>query len=258
MMDHAEIDETFNFYERRYNLTKMAMDCGISDKDFKKLNSRDKFMSLSYRLKGANKINLASFFFGKLFEVSGEMEALLNKIDCLVELGEYDEAIRYNNIGFELVLEDPEIEVEAVSCRLNIQKALIAFYTEKYNPAKWICEEGIIRFKEQSFYHILCAVFVANGDSVNGVKLFSKYGDRFGDPVKFLLEVFVNLLDNNLQDEAINFVCSQYKFSSRQKKQILDYINNYYYLNKDKSILEKYFTDDMKKTKKENMNNIKG
>ena len=160
-MDFPEIDKTYEYYEQRYNLSKMAIDCGISQKIFNSLTSKEKFLSLSYKLKETNKVNLASFFFGKLFEVSGEMEALLNKVDCLIKLSEYEEATRYNNIGWELFLEDPDIDSFESEKILSYQKALISFFMEKYPFSETICEECIIKYKTKEFYHLLCANFIA-------------------------------------------------------------------------------------------------
>jgi hypothetical protein len=67
VIDISEIDNIFNLYEKRYNLTKMAVDCGIQEKDYKTLSSSDKFLILSIKLKETNKINLAHSFFGKTF-----------------------------------------------------------------------------------------------------------------------------------------------------------------------------------------------
>lgn len=245
-MDFTEIDKTYDYYERRYNLTKMAIDCGISSKNFNNLDSKEKFLKLSYRLKEANKVNLASFFFGKLFEVSGEIEALVNKIDCLIELAEFEEATRYNNIGWELFLEDPRIDAFETEKKLSYQKALISFYTEKYHTTKTLCEESIIKFKTKEFYYLLCADFIILDNISSAKKFFDKYCNKFGSPVDFLLDVFVYLLDTNLLEKAINFIDFTFKLSEKQKKAIISYINKYYTFNKNKSVLKKFFEKEIK------------
>lgn len=245
-MDFTEIDKTYDYYERRYNLTKMAMDCGISNKHFSSLNSKDKFLTLSYKLKESNKINLASFFFGKLFEVNGEMEALLNKIDCLIELGEFEEAARYNNTGWELFLEDPKIDPNEAEKRISFQKALIFFYTEKFHSTEIICEESIIKFKSEEFYYLLCADFIALNTLKSAKKIFSKYSNKFGNPSVFLQETFIHLLDINLLDKALDFLKILFRISDRQKKAIISNINKYYSLNKNKTILKKFFDKEIK------------
>jgi hypothetical protein len=245
VIDFTEIDETFNLYEKRYNLTKMASDCGISDKDFKILQSREKFMLLAYKLKETNKINLASFFFGKLFEISGELEALLNKIDCLIELGEYDESLRFNNIGWELFLEDPSINFTDIEKKLSYQKAVISFFTEKYHFAEWICEESIIKFKTEEFYYLLCADFIALSNYDAAKKFFDKYGKKFGSRKDFLLEVFIYLLNINMLDRAIEFINFIIGISEAQKNEIINYVNNYYSLNKNKTVLKSFFEKEV-------------
>jgi hypothetical protein len=245
VIDFTEIDETFNLYERRYNLTKMACDCGISDKDFKNFSSREKFLILANKLKETNKINLASFFFGKLFEISGELEALINKVDCLVELGEYDEASRFNNIGWELFLEDPSINFKDIEKKLSYQKAVISFLTEKYHYAEWICEESIIKFKSEEFYFLLCADFIALSNYESAKKFFDKYGKKFSTQKDFLLEVFIYLLNINLLDRAIEFINFIIGISETQKTEIINYVNNYYSLNKNKTVLKSFFEKEV-------------
>jgi hypothetical protein len=245
MLDYAEIDETFNLYEKRYNLTKMALDSGIPDADFNNLTSKEKFLLLAYKLKDTNKINLASFFFGKLFEISGEIEALLNKIDCLIELGEYEESQRFNNIGWELYLEDPSINYFEVERKLNFQKATISFYTEKYHFAEFVCEESIIKFKSSEFYYLLCADFIALSNYNGAKKFFEKYGSKFGNHMDFIIEVFILLLNINLLDKAVDFMNYMFCISEEQKTEIINYVNNYYSLNKNKSVLKNFFEKEV-------------
>ncbi|OHD11674.1 MAG: hypothetical protein A2Z98_11415 [Spirochaetes bacterium GWB1_27_13] len=244
-MDFTEIDETYNLYERRYNLTKMAAESGISDRDFKNLSPKERFLLLAYKLKDNNKINLASFFFGKLFEISGEIEALINKIDCLIELGEYEESQRFNNFGWELYLEDILVNPSDVEKKLSYQKAIISFYTEKYHYAESICEESIIKFRDKEFYFLLCADFIALSNYNGAKKFFEKYGDKFGNQIDFLLEVFIHLLNINLLDKALDFINFMYGISDNQKSGIINYVNNYYSLNKNKVVLKSFFEKEV-------------
>ena len=246
MLDISEIDGTFNLYEKRYNLTKMAQDCGIDEKDFRGLSSKDKFLLLSQKLKESNKINLASFFFGKLFEVSSDIDALINKIDCLIELGEYDEALRFNNIGWELFLEDINADSKNAEKKLQYQKALIAFYTEKYHFAEWVCEESIIKYKSLEFYYLLCADFVALSNITGAKKFYNKYGSKFIEPMDFLLEVFIHLLNINMLERGIDFINMICGITKEQRQVISNYINNYYSLNKNKIVLKKLFEKEVK------------
>jgi len=249
-MDFNEIDKTFEYYEKRYNLSKMAGDCGISLKNFSNLNSKEKFLTLSQRLKESNKVNLASFFYGKLFEVSGDIEALINKTDCLIRLNEFEEAIRYNNIGWELYLEDPDIDSARIERELAYQKALIMFYTEKYRSTESICEEAIIKFKTEEFYYLLCADLIIMDNIINAKKLFNKYSNKFGSLKKFLLEVIVLLLDINQIEKAIEFTQINFDINEKQKKNILNQINKYLNFNKNKYVLKKFFEKDLNFLKK--------
>ena len=105
MKDTANLDEAYLLYEERYNLTKLAEESGLDMDKFQAFSSKEKFFTLAYKLKDTEHFHLASFFFNKLFEILQSMEALLNKIDCLIILGEFEEAFRFNCLGFELFLE---------------------------------------------------------------------------------------------------------------------------------------------------------
>ncbi|MBQ3923566.1 MAG: hypothetical protein II707_09730, partial [Spirochaetales bacterium] len=61
-MDLSEIDRVYALYDKRYNLDKMAVINGLSEKQYKLLSSRDKFIVLSKKLREVSKVNLASFF----------------------------------------------------------------------------------------------------------------------------------------------------------------------------------------------------
>jgi len=221
----------------------MAFDAGINYVDFKNLSSKDKFLLLSYKLKEKNKINLASFFFGKLFEISFEIEALLNKIDCLIELGEYDEAMRFNNIGWELFLEDPSVNSFEVEKKLSYQKALIAFYTAKFHFTEIVCEENIIKFKSKEFYHLLLADFVALSNYESAKKFYEKYNNKFGNPNEFLIESAINLLNINFFEKLIDFFRFTFRISEKIKSEIFDFITNHYSFDKNKSDLIVFFEE---------------
>jgi len=245
MFENETNDNIYNLYEKRYNLTKLAIESGIPEKEYKSLSSEDKFLNLSIKLKESGKINLASFFFGKLFEVTNNINALIYKIECLIELGEYEEAQRYNNMAWELYLEYDNIDVFDIERRISYQKALISFCTEKHNFTEWFCEECIIKFKTQEFYHLLCANFIALNDFSNAKKFYSKYCNKFGDQINFLLEVFVNLLNLNYLEKALEFINLIYNITEKQRSTIITYINNYYSFNKNKTILKTMFEKEV-------------
>jgi len=244
-MDLTELDKTFDYYEKRYNLSKMAIECGIPLKSFNSLNSKEKFLKLSFKLKESNKTNLASFFFGKLFEVSQNFEALINKIECLINLQEYEEAIRYNNIGWELLYEDSDINPEEYEKVLSFQKAMISFYIERYHPCEQLCEENIIKFKANEFYYLLCANFIASDNLKSAIKLFNKYSKKFDSSLNFLIEVLVYILNVNLLDKAIVFIDNLFDLNENQKKEIINIANKYYAFSKNKSIIINYFHNEL-------------
>ncbi len=244
-MDFTEIDKTYDYYEKRYNLTKMAVDCGISIKYFSNLSSKEKFLVLSGSLKEANKVNLASFFYGKLFEVSCSIEALINKIDCLIKLGEFEEATKFNNIGWELFLEDHEISSNEIEKILSYQKALISFFTEKYHTTETICEDCIIKFKTEEFYYLLTADFIVLNNMVSAKKLFNKYSNKFSNPAKFLFEVIIFLLEINFIDKVFEFLDLLFEIKDKQKKILLGHFNKFYSFNKNKDILKKYLEKEL-------------
>ncbi len=241
MSDISKIDETYIVYEKRYELTKLARESGIDIDYFNMLKSRDKFLNLSYRLRDTNRVHLASFFFGKLFEISGDLEALLNKVDCLIELGEFEEAFRFNCLGYELYLEDPDIDSKAVEKRISYQKALIAFSTEKYHVAEWVCEENIIKYDEKGSYFLLCAVFVALSDYKSAKKFYEKYAHKFTDKLDFTIEVLIRLLNINALEKGLEFVSITNDMNSEQKNAFINYINKYYISNKNKTVLRQFF-----------------
>lgn len=245
MFENESIDNIYNLYEKRYNLTKLAMDCGLQEKEYKGLSSEEKFLTLSIKLKETGKINLASFFFGKLFEVTNNINALIYKIDCLIELGEYEESLRYNNMAWELYLEQDNVNILEIEKKISYQKALISFYTEKYNFTEWFSEECIIKFKSEEFYYLLCANFIAMNDFSKAKKFYSKYCDKFGDQMNFLLEVFVHLLNINFLEKALEFINLIYNITEKQRISIINYINNYYFFNKNKTILKTMFEKEV-------------
>ena len=238
----SNIDEAFIMYEKRYNLSKIAVESGIYDEDFNTLDSKNKFLLLAYKLRESKKLNLASFFFGKLFELTSNLEALINKIDCLIELNEYDEANRLNNLALELYLEDPSINTLEVEKKLNYQKGLIAFFTDKLNYAQWICEESIVRYMSVEFFCLLCAVFISFSDYENAKKIYNKYGTKFSTNFEFLFEVFLLLENTDNVKKAIDFISMLPNINEKQIDELINSISIHYNLfSKDKDNFKKCF-----------------
>lgn len=244
MRDFSDLNETYILYEKRYELTKLARECGICESEYEILSSRDKFLFLSYKLKETGRVHLASFFFGKLFELTQDFEALLNKIDCLIILGEFDEAYRFNCIGFELYLEDALIEPASVEKILSYQKAIILFSTEKYELAESICEENIIKYDQKDSFILLCAVFVAVGDTVRAVRVFSKYSMKFTDSHEFLTDVTILLLTVNKKEKCAKFMVKLCDRPDNDTMEITTYLNNFYSTTKNRDILKKFIVDE--------------
>lgn len=124
---------------------------------------------------------------------------------------------------------------------MEYHRSLIAYYTEKYRQAESYCEENIIKFKSKEFYFLLCANFIALSNMEAAVKFYNKYFSKFGNQFDFLMEVFVLLININMLERAIDFVTCIYNITSEQRLTIINYINNYYSLNKNKSVLKKLF-----------------
>ncbi len=240
-----DTDKIFEFYQSRYNLLKMAQECGFTVKYFESLSSREKILLLSHRLREINKTNLASFFYGKLFEVSMDIDSLLCKIDCLIELSEFDEAIRHNQTGWEIFLEDYNYDKTLAENRLCHQKASILFYTQKYNHSKYICEESIIKFHTQEFYSLLCANLVAMDMYYDAEKLFSKYSAKFNNSDDFLIDTIVYLLNDSLNKKTMTFINHIYSMNNYQKIKITDFIDKYYSFSHNKSALKEYFKKEI-------------
>ena len=122
------------------------------------------------------------------------MEALLNKIDCLIILGEFEEAFRFNCLGFELFLElDEEAPlIDDIEKTLSYQKAIILFSSGRYAECCTICENNIIKFEQKTFFPLLCASLIANKNTESAIKLFRRFQNN--KPHTFLAEVAVLLL----------------------------------------------------------------
>lgn len=244
-MDLSEIDRVYALYDKRYNLDKMAVINGLPEKQYKLLSSRDKFIVLSKKLREVSKVNLASFFFGKLFEVSNDLTALMNKIDCLIELGEYDEAIKYNNIACELYLEDENVNPAEVEDKIRIQHSTLLFYTGKNETARWYCEENIIDYNIKELYYLLFAIMIATEDFAGAGRLFDKYGSITGDKIDFITEALIHLLNVNKFKEGMNFIRTIYQFTPDQQEAITRHVNGYSPVNKNRTIIKDFFVKEV-------------
>ncbi len=240
-----EIDKIYEFYQNRYNLLKMATECNIPIKFFESLSSRDRILYLSNRLKEIGKVNLASFFYGKLFEATMDIDALLCKIDCLIDLSEFEEAFRLNQTGWEIYLEVYGFNRDFVEKKLTFQKGLIAFYTGKFFLSKSICEESILQYKSPEFFHLLAANMIALSMSMESLKLLNKYAHKFSTIEEFTLEIIVFLLNAGHNDKSLDFLNSIYNLSPQQRGKINDFIDKYYSFNHNKSVLKEYINKEI-------------
>ncbi len=249
MKELTGIDEIYTLFEKRYELSKLAKESGLDETEFNKLSTRDRFVTLSYKLKDSSRVHLSSFFFGKLFELSQDIEALLNKIDCLIILGEFEEAFRFNCIGFELYLEDHGIDSSEVEKVLCYQKAIIYFSSERLEAAESVCEENIIKFDQKESFVLLCAIFVAMKEYQKAIRVFTRYSHKFTDSYDFLTDVSILLLTINKNDKCSEFIVKLYDKDDSAKTKISTYLNNFYATTKNKEMLKKYFKDEFASVK---------
>ncbi|MBR3732677.1 MAG: hypothetical protein IKQ61_07720 [Spirochaetales bacterium] len=244
-MDLSEIDRIYALYDKRYNLDKMAVINGLPEKQYSLLSSRDKFIMLSKKLREVSKVNLASFFFGKLFEVSNDLEALINKIECLIELGEYDEAIKYNNLACELYMEDDAVDAAEIECKIRQEQCTLLFYTGKNETARWYCEEAIIDNGKKELFYLLFAIMIATSDFDGAGRLFRKYGNISGDKIDFITESLIHLLNANKFKEGMNYIRTIYNFTPMQQEAITKHINGYSPVNKNRTIIKDFFVKEI-------------
>lgn len=243
MKNVVNLDEAYLIYEERYNLTKLAEESGLDMKKFQSFSSKEKFFTLAYKLKDTEHFHLASFFFNKLFEILQSMEALLNKIDCLIILGEFEEAFRFNCLGFELFLELNEDNqfIDDIEKTLSYQKAIILFSSSRYAECNTICENNIINFKQKTFFPLLCASLIANKNIDSAIKLFKRF--KNDKPHNFLAEVAILLLSINQASSCINFL-SVISGKNFQKNVELNLVN-LYKTSKSKLILENFLKEEI-------------
>lgn len=243
MKNTVNLDEAYLIYEERYNLTKLAEESGLDMEKFQSLSSKEKFFTLAYKLKDTEHFHLASFFFNKLFEILQSMEALLNKIDCLIILGEFEEAFRFNCLGFELFLELNENNplIDDIEKTLSYQKAIILFSSSRYAECNSICENNIINFNQKTFFPLLCASFVAEKDIDSAVKLFKRF--KNDKPYNFLSEVSILLLSINQASLCINFLSVVSGKSFRKETELN--LTNLYKTSKSRLTLETFLKEEI-------------
>jgi hypothetical protein len=209
---------------------------------FQSFSSKEKIFTLAYKLKDTEHFHLASFFFNKLFEILQSMEALLNKIDCLIILGEFEEAFRFNCLGFELFLElnEDKTLIDDIEKTLSYQKAIILFSSSRYIECCNICEDNIIKFEQKTFFPLLCAALIANKNIENAIKLFKRFQND--KPHSFLAEVAILLLSINQASSYIDFL-SLITARKIQKETELSLIN-LYKTSKSKLTLENFLKEE--------------
>jgi hypothetical protein len=170
------------------------------------------------------------------------MEALLNKIDCLIILGEFEEAFRFNCLGFELFLElnEDKTLIDDIEKTLSYQKAIILFSSSRYIECCNICEDNIIKFEQKTFFPLLCAALIANKNIENAIKLFKRFQND--KPHSFLAEVAILLLSINQASSYIDFL-SLITARKIQKETELSLIN-LYKTSKSKLTLENFLKEE--------------
>lgn len=189
--------------------------------DFDSLSIKDKILVLAHRLKKEKRFNFASFLFDKLFTTFTSMNALINKIECLISMGKFEKALHFNNIAFELFLEiDDSDSIENIEKTLAYQKAKIYFLSSNLRLTANICEDYILKAKQKRFFTLLCATLIALEDFCSAEKLLTRFLSQVHN---FLAETLFCLHSINQTHKFTTFVKSTKKLK----------INNEHFLAKN-------------------------
>lgn len=240
---YKNIDEAYASFEKRFDLKNIASESGIEIEDYNALSVKDRCITLGYKLKETSRVHLASFLFEKAFEITSDVEALLNKIDCLIILGEFEEAYRYNCMGYELYLEDMSVEPLEVEKVLSYQKAIIYFSSEKLDFAEVICEENIIKFEQKESYILLTAVFIASKDYSKAMRIFTRYASKAESQEDFLADVIILLLTIAKNESLADFLMILLDKDKSEKAAMKSYLNNFHLASRNRELLKNYLSE---------------
>lgn len=193
------------FYKKySKDFADLALYYNISN--FATLSTKDKIFALAYELKKEQRFSFASFLFEKLFTTFMSIDALVNKIECLISMNKFEDALHLNNIAFELFLETENSDnTDNMEKALAYQKAKICFLLSNFAQSSSICENYIVKSKQKRFFTLLCAALIASENFENAKKLLKRF---YNQSYNFLSEILIHLHSINQINTFIDFIKS--------------------------------------------------
>lgn len=174
--------------------------------NFTSLSTRDKIYALAHKLKKEQRFSFASFLFDKIFTTFMSIEALANKIECLISMNKFENALHLNNIAFELFLETEDSDsADNMEKNLAYQKARIYFLLLNFAQSSFVCENYIIKSRQKRFFTLFCATLIAQGNFKDAEKLLKRFYNQL---YNFLSETLILLHSINQASTFIDFVKS--------------------------------------------------
>lgn len=193
------------FYEKySKDFADLALYYNINN--FAALSTKDKIFALADELKKERRFSFASFLFEKLFTTFMSIDALINKIECLVSMNKFENALYLNNIAFELFLETENTDnTDNMEKTLAYQKAKICFLSSHFIQCSSICENYIVKSKQKCFFSLFCAALIVMENFEDAKKLLKRFHNQ---SYNFLSEIVVHLHSINQTNTFINFIKS--------------------------------------------------
>lgn len=198
-------NELNSFYEKySKDFTDLAFYYNIDN--FSSLPVKDKIYALACRLKKEQRFSFASFLFDKIFTTSMSIDALANKTECLISMNKFEDALKLNNIAFELFLETDNFDnSDNMEKNLAYQKARIYFLSLNFAQSSSVCENYIIKSRQKRFFTLFCATLIAQGSFKDAQKLLKRFYNQLHN---FLSETLILLHSINRVNAFIDFVKS--------------------------------------------------
>lgn len=193
------------FYEKySKDFADLAFYYNISN--FAALSTKDKIFALAHELKKEQRFSFASFLFEKLFTTFMSIDALVNKIECLISMNKFENALHLNDIAFELFLETENSDnADNLEKTLAYQKAKICFLLSNFAQSSSICENYIVKSKHKCFFTLLCATLIASENFDDAKKLLKRFKNQ---SYNFLSETLIYLHSINQTNTFIDFIKS--------------------------------------------------
>ncbi len=206
IVNSANNQNELNLFYEKYSkdFTDLALYYKISN--FAALSTKDKISALAHKLKKEQRFSFASFLFDKLFTTFMSIEALANKIECLISMNKFENALQLNNIAFELFLEtEISDNTDNIEKALAYQKAKIYFLSANFAQCLSVCENYIIKSRQKRFFTLLCATLIALGNFEDAEKLLKRFHNQL---YNFLAEALIHMHSINQINTFIDFIKS--------------------------------------------------